>query len=207
MIERLTLGELADGRSVEPEASREGERYDGVDFTEADLEFTSFTTCAFRRVRLNEARLRGAHFAEVTFTGADASVFAAPRSSWRNVLLTGSRLGSLELYESTWLSVTIEGSKIDYLNARSAQWQDVHWRDCTISELDLGQAMVTRMAFEDCRIGTLRAGHAQLTDVDLRGAELRALDGLAGLAGSWITESQLEALAPLLAAHLSINVG
>ncbi len=89
----------------------------------------------------------------------DAAVLAAPRSSWRNVRLTGSRLGSMELYESNWRSVSIEGSKIDYLNARSAQWQDVRWRDCTIAELDLGQAVISRMAFEDCRIGTLHVGH------------------------------------------------
>lgn len=198
---------MADARTVGPEDSREGERYDAVDFTDADLEFTSFTSCAFQQVRLNEARLRGARFAEVALEGVDAAVLAAPRSSWRNVQLTGSRLGSVQLYESTWRSVTIERSKIDYLNARSAQWQDVRWHDCTITELDLGQAVISRMAFEDCRIGTLHTGQARLADVDLRGADLRVLEGLAGLAGSWITESQLEALAPQLAAHLSISVG
>jgi uncharacterized protein YjbI with pentapeptide repeats len=198
---------LADARTVGPEDSREGERYDAVDFTDADLEFTSFTSCAFQQVRLNEARLRGARFAEVALEGVDAAVLAAPRSSWRNVQLTGSRLGSVQLYESTWRSVTIERSKIDYLNARSAQWQDVRWHDCTITELDLGQAVISRMAFEDCRIGTLHAGQARLADVDLRGADLRVLEGLAGLAGSWITESQLGALAPQFAAHLSISVG
>jgi uncharacterized protein YjbI with pentapeptide repeats len=204
---RLALGPLADARMVGPEDIREGERYDGVDFTDADLEFTSFTSCAFQRVRLNEARLRGARFSEVTLEEVDAAVLTAPRSSWRNVQLTGSRLGSMQLYESNWRSVTIEGSKIDYLNARSAQWQDVRWQDCTISELDLGQAVISRMAFQDCRIGTLHAAQAQLGDVDLRGADLRVLEGLAGLAGSWITESQLEDLAPQLAAHLSISVG
>jgi uncharacterized protein YjbI with pentapeptide repeats len=200
------LGRLVDARTVGSEDSREGERYDAVDFTDADLEFTSFSSCAFRRVRLNEARLRGAHFAEVTFDEVDAAVLAAPRTSWRNVQLTGSRLGSLELYESNWRSVSIEGSKVDYLNARSAHWQDVRWRDCTISELDLGQAVISRMAFEDCRIGTLHVGQAQFADVDLRGTQLTDLEGLPGLAGSWITESQLEALAPQLAAYLSINV-
>ena len=188
-----------DAQTVEPEDRREGERYDAVDFSDADLEFTSFTSCAFRQVQLNEARLRGAHFAEVTLEEIDAAVLAAPRSSWRNVRLSGSRLGSMELYESNWRSVTIERSKIDYLNARSAQWQDVRWHDCTIAELDLGQAVISRMAFEDCRIGTLHTGSAQLADVDLRGAELRVLEGLAGLAGSWITEPQLDALAPQLA--------
>ena len=196
-----------DVRAVGPEDRRENERYDGVDFTDADLEFTSFTCCAFQQVRLNEARLRGAHFAEVALQEIDAAVLAAPRSSWRNVRLTGSRLGSMELYESNWRSVTIERSKIDYLNARSAQWQDVRWDDCTIGELDLGQAVVSRMAFQDCRIGILHAGQAELADVDLRGVELRVLEGLAGLAGCWITEAQLDALAPQLAAHLSINVG
>ena len=196
-----------DARTVGPEDIREGERYVAVDFTDADLEFTSFSSCAFHRVRLNEAGLRGAHFAEVTFDEVDAAVLAAPRSSWRNVQLTGSRLGSMELYESNWRSVCIEGSKIDYLNARSAHWQDVRWRNCTISELDLGQAVISRMAFEDCRIGTLHVGQARFADVDLRGTQLSALAGVAGLAGSWITESQLEALAPQLAAYLSINVG
>jgi hypothetical protein len=113
----------------------------------------------------------------------------------------------MELYESNWRSVSIVGSKIDYLNARSAHWQDVRWRDCTIAELDLGQAVISRMAFEECRIGTLHVGHSQLADVDLRSAQLRVVEDLAGLAGSWITESQLEALAPQLAAYLSINVG
>jgi hypothetical protein len=50
-------------------------------------------------------------------------------------------------------------------------------------------------------------GQTQLSDVDLRGTQLGVLEDLAGLAGSWITESQLEALAPQLAAYLSINVG
>jgi hypothetical protein len=206
-IGQLALGPLVDARTVGPEDTREGERYDEVDFTDADLEFASFSACAFHRVRLNEARLRGAHFAEVIFDEVDAAVLAAPRSSWRNVQLTGSRLGSMALYESNWRSVSIEGSKIDYLNARSAHWEDVRWRDCTISELDLGQAVISRMAFQDCRIGTLHVGQTQLSDVDLRGTQLGVLEDLAGLAGSWITESQLEALAPQLAAYLSINVG
>ena len=43
--------------------------------------------------------------------------------------MTGSRLGSAELYASTWRSVTIAGSKINYLNARTADWQDVRFTD------------------------------------------------------------------------------
>ena len=45
-----------------------------------------------------------------------------------------------------------------------------------------------------------------LDEVDLRGAQLAALDGIGSLAGSLITEAQLVRLAPALAAHLGIRV-
>ena len=185
---------------------REGELYEGIDFGARDLEHTSFTGCAFRRVGLDQARLRGAHFAEVTMTEVDAAGLTASRSAWRNVELTGSRLGAAELYESHWRSVVVTGSKISYLNARSARWQDVIFRDCTVGELDLGGATLSRLTFERCQIATLDVRHAKLADVDLRGAELHIVKGLTGLAGSWISERQLTELAPLLAAELKITV-
>ena len=66
---------------------------------------------------------------------------------------------------------------------------------------------MTRLAFAGCRIETLTLSGARLVDVDLRGADFRAITGLAGLAGSWVTEDQLTELAPHLARHLKISVG
>lgn len=185
---------------------REAERYAGIDLNGSDLEFWSFTDCEFRQTGLDETRLRGSRLSEVIMGEIDAAVFSAPRTSWRNVEMTGSRLGSAELYASTWRSVTIAGSKINYLNARTADWQDVRFTDCTLDELDLSDATVTRLAFPGCRIGTLTLGGARLTDVDLRDVRLEMINGLAGLAGAWVSESQLVELAPLLAAHLEIRV-
>ena len=102
--------------------------------------------------------------------------------------------------------MTIAGSKINYLNARTADWQDVRFTDCTLDELDLSDATVSRLAFTGCRIGTLTVGGARLTDVDLREVQLTMINGLAGLAGAWVSETQLVGLAPLLAAHLEIRV-
>ena len=187
--------------------TREGEGYTGVDLGGLDLEFTAFVGCAFRRTGLLDAELRGAQFIETTMADLDVPALTAPRTSWRAVALTGSRLGSLELYESSWRAVAVGASKLGYLNARSATWQDVVFTDCTIDELDLGHATVNRLVLDRCRIGTLDVSHARLADVDLRTAELARVNGLAGLAGAWITEHQLAELAPLLAAHLRIGVG
>ncbi len=186
---------------------REGERYDDLDWSGADREFWSFTGCAFRRVGLDGTRLRGSHLSVVTMSGLDVPELVAPRSTWRRVEVGGGRIGSAELYDGSWRAVTVSGCKIGYLNARAAEWQDVRFADCIIGELDLASARVTRLALEDCRIDNLTLSGARLADVDLRRADLRAITGPAGLAGSWITEGQLTELAPHLARHLKISVG
>jgi uncharacterized protein YjbI with pentapeptide repeats len=207
-IRPVALGRLsAPPDPVESGDHREGELYLDADFADADWEFTTFTSCAFRRVGLPETRLRGAHFVDVTFADLDCPALSAPRTQWQNVELHTSRIGSAELYDTVWKSVELSGSKLGYLNARASTWQDVVFRDCLIDELDLGSATVRRLAFQRCRIETLDVTGATLADVDLREVQLSTVRGLEGLAGAWVTEQQLLELAPLLAAHLRINVG
>ena len=156
---------------------------------------------------LDAVDLRGVHLVECRLSQLDAAHGVLPRSSWREVVLAGSRLGAVECYDSTWRSVLITDSKMGYLNARGSTWTDVTLSGCAIDELDLAGARLTRVRLDGCRIGTLRVAGATLTDVDLRGAQLTQLEGLAGLAGAWVSEQQLIELAPLLADHLGIRIG
>jgi uncharacterized protein YjbI with pentapeptide repeats len=203
-LDPVELPELAEPQDTGD--VREGERYEDLDWSGIDREFWTFTGCAFRRVNLDGTSLRGAHLTEVTMSGLEVSELIAPRSTWQRVELTGGRIGSAELYDGNWRSVSVTGSKIGYLNARAAEWQDVRFVDCIFDELDLSSAAVTRLALDGCRIDTLTLSGARLADVDLRQADLRAITDVAGLAGAWITESQLTELAPHLAAHLKISV-
>ena len=205
----LTLPPLTDTRAdeVAGDERHEALRFTQVDLSGLDLAHATFAECLFERVAFSETDLRGAHFVESRLSQVDAPVFTAPRSSWRRVVVERSRLGAVETYETTWRSLLVTDCKLGYLNARSSAWQDVTLRGCSIDELDLSSAKLTRVAFVDCRIGTLRAAGATLVDVDLRGARLEVIDGLAGLAGAWVSEHQLTELAPLLAEHLKIRVG
>jgi uncharacterized protein YjbI with pentapeptide repeats len=204
-IQLPALAEVA-ADAVTKGDSREREGFTRSDFRGRALAFTSFAECRLETVRISEADLTGAHFTECVLVEVDAAVCRAPRSAWRQVSLTRSRLGSVELYESSWRSVLVEDSKLGFVNARTAQWQDVILRNCTVEELDLGSARIARLRLEGCRIGTLDVSGARLVDVDLRGAELGAINGLAGLAGATVTGEQLSRLAPLLAAHLGLSV-
>jgi uncharacterized protein YjbI with pentapeptide repeats len=185
---------------------RELERYDDLDLAGVDLQFSSLTECAFTRTRLDDAALRGSRLHQVIMVELDAARLSAPRAHWRELEISGSRIGSAELYESTWRSVAVTGGKINYLNARNADWADVRFTDCVLDELDLTEASVARMSFATARIGTLTTTGATLTDVDLRGASLSVVHGVAGLAGAWIDQAQLLALAPRLAAEFAIHV-
>ena len=134
---------------------RELERYDDLDLTGSDLQSTSFTECAFARIRLDGAALRGSRLHQVIIGELDSASLSAPRSSWREVEIAGARIGSAELYESTWRSVSVTGSKINYVNARTANWVDVVFADCVLDELDLSNATAERLVFIGVRIGTL----------------------------------------------------
>ena len=63
-----------------------------------------------------------------------------------------------------------------------------------------------RVRFEDCRVGTLRLHGGSLSDVDLRGLEMRTVNGVGSLAGATVSSGQLSKLAPLLAQHLGLRV-
>src|SRR5690606_72686 len=126
-------------------------------------------------------------------------VLRGARGSWYDVVLEGGRIGASELYDSSWRSVHVVGCKLGYVNLRGAHLRDVMFTDCTIDEFDLVQAKLDRVAFADTTVGRLDVREARLTDVDLRGAELDGIDGVASLRGATIDGHQLVRLAPLLA--------
>ena len=132
-------------------------------------------------------------------------VVHATRSQWRDVTVSG-RLGSVEAYDGQWRSVHLVGCKISYLNLRGAELVDVAFTDCTIEELDLVNARVRRVALTGTRVEHLNVQHSQLHDLDLRGAQLSAIDGIMDLRGAVIGPEQLTLLAPLLADALGLTV-
>jgi len=184
----------------------EGQRYSDVDFGEFDLTGTTFRECELASITLNEAGMRGVRFIDSLVTASFAPVLRAPRSTWRDTLVESPRWGSAELFDSELRSVHIRGGKIDYLNLRGSTLADVLIEDCFITDLDLGGAKATRVALKNCRIDTIDLTRSTNRDLDLRGSDFAALNGLNGARGVTIDEGQLSLLAPLLASHLGLIV-
>jgi uncharacterized protein YjbI with pentapeptide repeats len=195
-----------DGTLLHAGDNRDAERFTGAELGGLDLTGITFRECEFRAVSLGDTKLRGATFSECIAADLHAPVFSAPRSSWRDVRIEHSRLGSVELYDATLRSVQIDGSKLDFVNLRNAVLTDVLLSNCIIDELDLSTATVQRLELQNCHIGTLDVANAKLTDADLRSSEFGAVHGIEGLRGATIDDAQLSQMAPLLAAHLGLIV-
>lgn len=201
-------GHLDDVDATELRAGdeREGERYADADLTGVDLSGANFVECEFDAVTLTDTQLRGARFVDTLVTASFAPTLLAGRSTWRDSLVQSPRWGSAELFDAELNSLHLRGGKIDYLNLRGARLTNVLIEDCQIGELDLGSIRGDRVAIRNCRIGTLDLTRAFCKNVDLRSSDFSTVNGLEGLRGVTVDDSQLALLAPVLAAHLGLVV-
>lgn len=206
-IDPLVLDDLADGDpgSLDAHGTYEGLRWAHIASEGDDLSGAQFSECEFTDWNAHETQLRGARFREVRIERLNAPVFNAARLTLHDVELTASRFGSAELYESELQGVTVADSKFGWANLRGAELQDVVFRNCIFDELDLGGATLTRVSFDDCTIERLIVANATAQHLDLRGVELRAVEGVTGLRGSMLTHGQLASMTQVFADHIGID--
>lgn len=197
---------LSSGTLAELISGAEGLRFEGFQLQDEDLRGTSWVECVLENVGIFDADLSALTVAESSLRSIHAPHLRAPRSSWREVHIGGSRVGAAELYESVLDSVQITGCKLDLVNLRGAKLTDVVFDSCTIGELDLTAASVRRIQFRSCQVETLVLSQAALAHADLRGAQLNSLVGMESLRGAVISPSQLADLSPRLAEHMGLKV-
>lgn len=202
-LEGLPEGTVAD---LVAGASVVGLRFTDLDLSGIDLSGATLSECDLDGVRAPDADLRGARILESRVRRIDAPVFRASRSTWREVVVDGGRLGSAELYDAAWNAVRFVGCKLGFVNLRGAALTDVLFEDCTIDELDLGGARVRRAAFPGSAVGLLDLRRAELTDFDLRRATLSEITGAEGLRGATVDGGQLAQLARALATSMGLRV-
>ena len=202
------LSRLRDGAADELAAGEmvEDLRLAEADLSGAGLSAISLLSCRFSEVFADDTDLTAARLVDCRLERLSSTYLHSPRSTWRAVELTGSRIGAWEIYDADLESVLIEDCRLGFANLAGTTLRDVLIRSTRIDELDLSGIEAERVRFEDCRVGTLRLRGGSLSDVDLRGLEIRVVSGIGSLAGVTISSGQLTELAPLLAQHLGLRV-
>jgi uncharacterized protein YjbI with pentapeptide repeats len=207
-IDPLVLPELVAGDPAElvGGAHRDGERFEHVRLDVDDLAGLVLDGCEVHDGLGDDVRIDRGRLLESVLDRLNVTTLSAKGATWRDVRLTGSRIGAAEWFDSEWRSVEVIGCRVGYLNLAGSRLQDVRFTDCVLDELDLRAAEVRRAAFDGCRIGTLSVAEARLEHVDLTGAELVGVDRADGLRGAVLDEAQLTTLTPLLADALGIRI-
>lgn len=185
--------------------------YDGIAFVDLDLTGQDAADVRFLESRLDRCAVDGLSLRRARILGSliadahGASVDLAD-STWRDSLMTGGRLGAVQLPGATMTAVRFRGTKLDYLNLSGAKLDDVVFEGCELGDVDARGATLHSVRFSNCTITELNVTEARLSKVDLSGARLRSLIGVDNLRGSTINHGQLLDLAPQLAAQLGIEV-
>ena len=202
------LSRLRDGAADELAAGEmvEDLRLAEADLSGAGLSAISLLSCRFSEVFADDTDLTAARLVDCRLERLSSTYLHSPRSTWRAVELTGSRIGAWEIYDADLESVLIEDCRLGFANLAGTVLRDILIRSTRIDELDLSGIEAERVRFEDCQVGTLRLRGGSLSDVDLRGLEMRVVSGIGSLGGATVSGEQLTELAPLLAQHLGLRV-
>jgi uncharacterized protein YjbI with pentapeptide repeats len=195
------VGDLVAGADLELREFR------GLDLAGSDANAARLLECVLVDCRLDGVLLGGARVLGSELSELRATTLGAVRSTWRDVTMTGCRFGAFDATSSSLTDVRISGGKFDFMNLRGATMTRVVVEDCLIGELHLAGASLRTVRFADCRIDSLEMRNATAAELDLRGADLRVVDGVEHLRGARISEAQLQQLAPALAEHVGLLVG
>jgi len=185
--------------------------YDAIGFAELDLSGQDaadarFTECHLEGCAVDGLSLRRARIIDSLLTEPHGASLDLADSTWRGSELRGGRLGAVSLMGAEWTNVRVRASKLGFLNLAASRLARVTFERCEIGTLDVSDAELTNVTLVDCSIEEFAVSGARLTDVDLSGARLSTIVGIESLRGATISSTQMLDLAPLLAAHLGLEV-
>jgi uncharacterized protein YjbI with pentapeptide repeats len=147
-----------------------------------------------------------ARFVDVDLVRCDLSGCDFSETVWHRVTLTDFRCSSIELGQATLRDVTFADCKLDDANLRLAKLQRVRFASCVLAGAELIGAQLDKVAFPASDLAGADMSNVRCVEVDLRGARLDGVRGVASLAGATIGTDQLIGFAPALAQALGIAV-
>ena len=196
----------APGPALTGAGTSDGLRFAGAQLT-GDAAGARYLECVLAGCDLGDVGFDRARFATCLLTDVRAAAWSLVDATLLDVVVEEGRFGAVTAHGSELTRVRLGGLKVDYVDLRNATLVDVTLAGCTIGELDLAGADLRDLRLTECTVGSLVLEEARCRSVDLRGADVTRLDGVAGLRGCTINGTQLVGWAPGMAAELGIAVG
>jgi uncharacterized protein YjbI with pentapeptide repeats len=192
--------------ALEPGADLEAADLADLDLGGRDATGASLDGCRLERCELDGLQLSRARVRHTLLDDVRASDLWLGDATLDEVLVTSSRIGAISASGGEWRDVRLRATRSNLVDLRGSTLVNVVLEDCVIDDLDLSGAEVRGMRLPGTTVATLTVEEARLDALDLTGARIAAVRGVGSLRGAAVTPAQLLELAPLLAAHLGIEV-
>lgn len=190
---------------------------DDIDIDGADLQALRLgEQPVLHDVRLVRSRVRGVSFAgshlkglqlrDVRFEAVDAVGARWPEVAMMRIEFRDCRLSGIDLAQAALRHVRFIGCRLDAANLRMVDADHLRFEDCELRDIDFGSALLRSVGFEGSRLEAADFSNARCRDVDLRGARVMSIRGVAGLRGASIAPDQVLPLAPSVFADLGITI-
>jgi len=178
------------------------------------LESATIDLAGLARIEIDHCHLKDVKFANAEGTEvalAESIVEGTDLSRLDMVSVAECRIGGAKLVGTSFSGNMIRDSVFDgcvlrLANLRMTSLQRVAFIGCTIEDADAYGAEFEDVSFSDSTMSAFSVDQATATRVDLRGCTPLGLTALARLEGFLVSEAQLFALAPQLAAAAGLTI-
>jgi uncharacterized protein YjbI with pentapeptide repeats len=204
---RALLPEPTDaaGPDLTGAGTADGLRFAGLQLT-GDATGARFLECVLADCDVTGVVFDRARLASCLLTDLRSPAWSLVDATLLDVVAVGGRFGALTAHGAQLTRVGLDDVKVDFLDLRGATLVDVTLTGCTVGELDCSGADLRDVRLVDCTVGSLVLEGARNRAVDLRGAEVDRLAGVADLRGCTISTAQLAGWSAGMAAELGIRV-
>lgn len=155
---------------------------------------------------LDRLDLTGATLADTRWTEPRIGALLARDGRWRNVEISGGRIGTADFLRAELDGVVLRDLRIDYLGLPAARIGHVRFVGCRFGTLDLPEAQMHRVVFEDCRADEVDTRGLRAAHLDLRGLEALSFTDPASLRAATLSPRQAETHGPAFATALGIRL-
>jgi len=190
-----------------------------TDFDLGELSWQRLDSATIDLAGLARVEIDHCHLKNVTFANGDGTEVAVAESviegsdlsrldmvSIAECRISGAKLVGTSFSGKVIRDTELDGCVLRLANLRMVSLQRVAFVGCTIEDVDAYGADLEDVSFDDSTMSAFSIDQAAATRVDLRGCTTLGLTAIARLDGFLVSDDQLFALAPQLAAAAGLTI-
>lgn len=147
----------------------EAQNFNGINFTEEEIEYNTFEDCTFQSCIFAKADLRNIRFTDCVFNECDFSMANLTDTGIRSCEFNNCKMMGLLFYECSTLlfSLTANDCNLSHSSFLGMNIKKLTFKSCLLEEVDFSDAILEGSTFEECKFPRAVFENTNLKKLDL----------------------------------------